>query len=84
MLPFVARDGDDFHAGHHRAGGIRAVRGDRDQANVAMRLAARFVIAADDQQARRIRPANRRSAAATPGEAGDLRQPRLELLEKIW
>ena len=34
----VARDGDDFQSGHDGAGGIRAVRGSRNQADVAMRL----------------------------------------------
>ena len=47
----VARDGDDFHAGHRGAGGIRAVCGSRNQANIPVRLVARFVIGADDEQA---------------------------------
>ena len=37
----VAGDDDDLHAGHLRRRGIGAVRGRRDQADVAMRLAAR-------------------------------------------
>ena len=60
----VAGDGDDFHSCHDGAGGIGAVRGGGDEANIAMRLAARFVIAADDEQARRIRPAIRHWAAS--------------------
>ena len=54
----------DLHPRHDRAGGIGAVRGLRNETDIAMRLAARFMICADHQQARRIRPANRRSAAS--------------------
>ena len=36
----VARDGDDFHAGHDGAGGVRAVRGGGNQTDVAMRFVA--------------------------------------------
>ena len=42
----VARDDDDLHAGHLRRRRIGAVRGRRDQADVAMRLAAARVIGA--------------------------------------
>ena len=47
----VAGDGDDFHAGHRRAGGIRAVRGSGNETDVSVLVAARFVIRADDEQA---------------------------------
>ena len=77
----VARDGDDFHSGHDGAGGIGAVRGSGNKANVAMRLAARFVIRADDEQpgvfALRTGVGLQRNA----GEAGDLREPVFELLK---
>jgi hypothetical protein len=48
----VAGDHDDLHAGHHRARRVGAVRGGRDQAHVALRLAPRAVPGADRQQAR--------------------------------
>ncbi len=42
---------DDPHAGHRRAGGIRAVRARRDQAHIAMRVAVGPVVVRDRQQA---------------------------------
>ena len=47
----VAGDDDHAHAGHHGARGVGAVRGRRDQADVAARVAARAVVGADRQQA---------------------------------
>ncbi len=47
----VAGDGDDFQPGHDGAGGVGAVRGSRDEADVAVRFAAAFVLGADDEQA---------------------------------
>ena len=46
----VAGDHHDLHAGHAGGGRIGAVRGGGDQAHLAVRLAARGVIAADRQQ----------------------------------
>ena len=46
----VAGHHHDFHAGHAGGGRIGAVRRGGDQAHIAMRLAARGVIAADRQQ----------------------------------
>ena len=46
----VAGDHHDLHADHAGGGRIGAVRGGGDQADLAMRLAARGVIAADRQQ----------------------------------
>ena len=46
----IAGDGDDAEPGHGGAGGIGAVRGGRDQADVPVRFAAAFVISADDEQ----------------------------------
>ena len=48
----IARDDHHLHAGHLRRRGIGAVRGRRDQAHVAMRLAAARVIGLDHQQPR--------------------------------
>ena len=78
----IAGDGDDFHAGHDRAGGIRAVRGSGDQADVAMRLAARFVIRADDQQAGVFALRTGVRLQRNAREAGDFREPVFEVLEK--
>ena len=53
MLPAsVVLHDDDLHPRHHRARRIRPVRRLRNQAHVAMRVAARFVILADHEQAR--------------------------------
>ena len=46
----IAGDHHDFHAGHAGGGRIGAVRRGGDQAHLAMRLAARSVVAADRQQ----------------------------------
>ncbi|KGS64740.1 hypothetical protein X979_6101 [Burkholderia pseudomallei MSHR7527] len=48
----VARDHHDLHAGHVRRRRVRAVRGRRNQADIAVAFAARFVIRMDDEQAR--------------------------------
>ena len=50
VAPAVAGDHHDLHAGHVGGGRIGAVRRGGDQAHLAMRLAARGVIAADRQQ----------------------------------
>ena len=47
----VAGHHDHPHAGHHRAGGVGAVRRLRDQAHVAPVVAARAVVGPDRQQA---------------------------------
>ena len=47
----VARHHDHLHAGHLRRRRVRAVRRSGNQADVAMRFAARRVIRVDDQQA---------------------------------
>ena len=52
MLPRASRlHDDDLHARHHRARRVGAVRRLRNQADVAMRLAARLVVAANHEQA---------------------------------
>ena len=47
----VAGDGNDFQPGHDGAGGVRAVRGGRDEADIAVRFAPAFVPGADDELA---------------------------------
>ena len=77
MLPLrVGLHDDDLHARHHRARRIRPVRRLRDEADVAMRFAARLVIAANHEQpgVLALRAGVRLQRHA--GEAGDLRQRR--------
>ena len=50
VAELVAGDHDDLHAGQHRARGVRAVRARRDQADGAVLVAARAVVAADREQ----------------------------------
>ena len=78
----VAGDGDDLHAGHDGAGGIGAVRGGGNQADVAMALAARFVIGADDEQAGVFALRAGVGLERNAGEAGDFREPVFEMLER--
>ena len=47
----IAGHGHHFHAAHDRAGRIRAVRGGRDEAHIAMMMAMRVVEAANRQKA---------------------------------
>ena len=47
---FQARHWHDFESGHDRARRVRAVGGSRDEADVAMRFAARRVVLADREQ----------------------------------
>ena len=46
----AARHRHDFHPGHHGAGRVGAVRRYRDQADVALHVAAAFVVTANRQQ----------------------------------
>jgi hypothetical protein len=48
----VALDHDDLHAGHRRAGRVGAVGRRGDEADVALRVAARFMVGLDGQQPR--------------------------------
>ena len=47
----VAGNDDDLHPRHRRARGVRAVRRDRDQADVAPPFASRLVVGPDDEEA---------------------------------
>ena len=70
--------------GHHRAGGVGAVRGDGDQADVAVPLAAALVVGADRRAGRRTRPASRRWAAARrPAKPVISAEPALEVGEQL-
>jgi hypothetical protein len=79
----VRPDHHDAEAGHHRARRVGAVRALRDEAHPPVALAARLVVALDDEQpgvlALRARVRLQRHA----GEAGDLGQVVLELPEQL-
>ena len=62
---FRRRDRHDLEARHHRARRIGAVRGLRNEADLAMRLRRATRDSRGSRAARRIRPASRHSAAAT-------------------
>ena len=69
-------DHDDPHAGHHRAGGVGAVRAGRDQADVAVALAVRPVVGADRQQPGQLALRAGVRLQRHRVVAGDLGQPR--------
>ena len=79
----IILDESHQHAGHHRARGIGSMRGDGDQADVAMRLAPRFVVAANGQQARVFPLRTGVGLQRYRGEAGDIRQPFFQILEHL-
>ena len=76
-------DDDDLHAGHHRGGGVGAVGGRRDQADVAGALAAGAVVAADREQAGQLALGAGVRLDRDLVVAGDLGQPALELLDEV-
>ena len=65
-----------------RAGGIGAVGGGRDEADVAMAFAARFVIGADGEQAGVFALRAGVGLQGDGGKAGDLGEPVLEVVEQ--
>jgi hypothetical protein len=79
----VAGDRDDPEARHHRARRVRPVRRDRDQADVAARVAAAPVVRADREQARVLALGARVRLQRHRGEAGDLGEPLLEVREDL-
>ena len=78
----VASDGDDFQTSHHRAGGIGTVGRGRDEADVAMRFAAAFVITADQEETGVFALRTGVRLQRNGREAGDFREPSFELLEQ--
>ncbi len=77
----VACHDDDFHPCHHRAGGIGAVGGLRDEADVAMALPAVTMIFMNDEQPRVFSLRSGIGLQGNPAEPGDFGQPILQLLE---
>ena len=83
MLPWrVAADHDHAHAGHDRAGGVGAVGGGGDQADVAGMVAAAVVPGADGEQAGILALAAGVGLERDGVEAGDLLEPGLEVAEQ--
>ena len=78
----VAGHGHDFQPGHDGAGGIGAVRGGGDEADVAVSLAAVEVPGANDEQAGVFALRAGIGLERDAGETGDLGQPLLQLLEQ--
>ena len=74
---------DDLHAGHHRGGGIRAVGGNGDQADVAVAVAAGMMIAADGEQAGVFALRAGVRLQRNGGEAGDFREPVFQQSEHL-
>ena len=73
-VPFArARDDHDAHAGHHRAGGIGAVRRGRNQHHVARGVAAIAMVGADHHQAGELALRTGVRLQRDRGEAGDRR-----------
>ena len=79
----VAGHDDDPHAGHDRAGGVGAVRRARDQADVALVVAARAVVAADGQQAGELALRAGVGLHAHRGVAGDLGEVGAQLVDQL-
>src|SRR5437899_2681092 len=79
---FVATDRNDFETGHDSAGWIRAVCGGRDQANIAVRLAATGVVSVDNQQAGVFALGASVGLKRDSGKPSNLGEPIFELLKK--
>mmetsp|Transcript_6016 Transcript_6016/g.23375 ORF Transcript_6016/g.23375 Transcript_6016/m.23375 type:complete len:875 (+) Transcript_6016:760-3384(+) len=79
----VALDHDHLHATHDRGGRIGSMCADRNEADVAMALAVRFLILANREQARvlSLRAAVRLRRAR--GEAGDLGKILVQALDEL-
>ena len=79
----VARDDDDAHAGHRGRRRVGAVRRRRDQAHVALGLAARRVVAADREQARVLALRAGVRLQRHRVVAGDLGEPAFEVVDQL-
>ena len=76
----IAADGNDLITGHDGAGGIGAVGTGRDEADFAVALPARLVVAANGEEAGvfALRPGV--GLEADGGQAGDLAEPFFQLV----
>ena len=76
------RDHHDPHAGHHGGRRVRAVRARRDQAHVALGLAARLVVGPDGQQSGQLALAPGVGLDRDLGVAREVGQPPLEVVDQ--
>ena len=76
-------DHDDLHAGHHRRGGVGAVRRRRDQADVARLATVGPVVAADRQQPGQLALRAGVRLDRDPVVARHLGQPSLEVADEL-
>ena len=79
----IAGDGHDGEAAHRGAGGVGAVGTGRNQADVAVALAARLVVGADDEQAGVFTLGSGIGLKGNAGKTGDIGQPGLKIFEKL-
>ena len=79
----VTRRDHHLHADHGGAGGVGAVRAARDQADVAVALAARFVVAPDGHHAGVFALAAGVGLQADAGVTGGLAEPGAQLLVEL-
>ena len=78
----VARDDDDAHAREHGRRRVRAVRRRRDEADLALQVAAVMVVPTDREQPRELALRAGVRLQRDRVVAGDLGEPRLELLDE--
>ena len=76
----VTGHGDNLHSDHHRAGGVRSMRGSGDEADGAVGLAARMVVGADGEESGIFSLRTGIGLERDSGETGDLREPSLQLV----
>ncbi len=79
----VAGDGDDAQAGHDGGGRVGAVRGDGDEAGVAVVLTASLVVAADGEQSCQFALGAGIGLKGDCGQAGDGAEPALEVADDV-
>ena len=79
----AAKNRHDFEPGHRRAGGVGAVGGLRDEADVAAPLAPTLVVAAHGKQPGVFPGGPGVGLERDRGETGDFRQPFFQFAEKL-
>ena len=79
----IAGDGHDGEAAHRGAGRVGAVGTGRNQTDVAVALAARLVVGADDEQAGVFTLGSGIGLKGNAGKTGDVGQPGLKIFEKL-
>lgn len=80
----VTGHGDNLHSDHHRAGGVRSMRGSGDEADRAVGLAARMVVGADGEESGIFSLRTGIGLERDGGETGDLGEPCLQLVRHFF